>query len=68
VISIQDVKTHQEEIHETLEWLIGILADWKYHLLVEYSKDHFACELMDGHIQDDRYIVVDDIIYYRGSI
>jgi hypothetical protein len=35
---------------------------------VEYSKDRFSCELMDGHIQDDRYIVVDDIIYYRGSI
>jgi hypothetical protein len=35
---------------------------------VKYSKDRFACELMDGHIQDDRYRVVDDIIYYRGSI
>ena len=23
---------------------------------------------MDGHIQDDRYIVVDDIIYYKGRI
>lgn len=29
--------------------LIGISADWKYHLLVEYIKNKFACELMDGH-------------------
>ena len=35
---------------------------------MEYSKDWFACELMDGHIQDDRYRVEDDIIYYKGSI
>jgi hypothetical protein len=68
VINIQDVQTHQEEIHDTLDWLTGISVDWKSHLLVEYSKDWFACELMDGHIQDDRYRVVDDIIYYKGSI
>lgn len=30
--------------------LMEILADWKSHLLVEYSKNKFACELMDGHI------------------
>jgi hypothetical protein len=35
---------------------------------VEYSKNKFACELIDGHIQDERYRVVDDIIYYRGHI
>jgi hypothetical protein len=39
VINIQDVQTHQEEIHDTLDWLTGISADWKSHLLVEYSKD-----------------------------
>jgi hypothetical protein len=68
VINIQDVQTHQEEIHDTLDWLTWISADWKSHLLVEYSKDQFSCELMDGHIQDDMYRVVDDTIYYRGSI
>jgi hypothetical protein len=68
VISMQDVQTHQEEIHDTVDWLTGISVDWKFHLMVEYSKDWFACELMDGHIQDDRYRVVDDIIYYRASI
>jgi hypothetical protein len=68
VISMQDVKTHQEEIHDTLDWFMRISADWKSHLLVEYSKDWFSCKLMDGHIQDDRYKVVDDIIYYGASI
>jgi hypothetical protein len=33
--------------------LMEILADWKSHLLVEYSKNKFTCEVMDGKIQDD---------------
>jgi hypothetical protein len=45
-----------------------ISVDWKSHLLVEYSKNKFACELMDGQIQDDRYMIIDDIIYYKGRI
>ncbi len=45
-----------------------ISADWKAHLLVEYSKNTFACELMDGNTQDDRYKVVDDIIYHKNWI
>jgi hypothetical protein len=45
-----------------------IAADWKSSLLVEYSKNAFAGELIDGNIQDDRYTVVDDIIYYKGRI
>jgi hypothetical protein len=45
-----------------------IAADWKSLLLVEYSKNAFARELIDGSIQDDRYTVVDDIIYYKGRI
>jgi hypothetical protein len=35
---------------------------------VEYSKNKFACELMDHSVQDDRYKVVDDIIYYKDRI
>jgi hypothetical protein len=35
---------------------------------MEYSKNRFVCELMDGYIQDDRYRVGDDIIYYRDCI
>jgi hypothetical protein len=45
-----------------------ISIDWKSHLLVEYSKNKFACELMDGQVQDDRYMIADDIIYYKGRI
>jgi hypothetical protein len=29
-----------------------ISVDWKSNLLVEYSKNKFACELMDGQVQD----------------
>jgi hypothetical protein len=28
--------------------LMEISADWKSHLLVEYSKNKFSCEVMDG--------------------
>jgi len=28
--------------------MIDISMDWKAHLLVEYSKNRLACELMDG--------------------
>jgi hypothetical protein len=45
-----------------------ILAYWNSILLVEYSKKTFPCEIMEGNIQDDRYRVVDDIIYYKYMI
>jgi hypothetical protein len=48
--------------------LSEISADWKSELLVEYSKSKFACEVMDNSVQDDRYKVVDDIIYYKDCI
>ena len=48
--------------------LINISDDWKSLLLVEYSKDKFACEVLDGQIADDRYRVVDDVIYYKDRI
>jgi hypothetical protein len=48
--------------------LSEISADWKSELLVEYSKRKFACEVMDNNVQDDRYKVVDDIIYYKDHI
>ena len=31
-------------------WLLEISADWKDHLLVEYSKNRFACEILDGQV------------------
>jgi hypothetical protein len=47
---------------------IEISADWKSHLVVEYSKNKFACEVRDHDTQQDRYKVVDDIIYYKDRI
>ena len=48
--------------------LMSISTDWRALLLVEYFKNKFACELLDGQIQDDRYRIVDDIIYYKNRI
>jgi hypothetical protein len=48
--------------------MTDISVDWKAHLLVEYSKNRFACELMDGQIQGDNFWMVDDIIYNKGRI
>jgi hypothetical protein len=48
--------------------LMEILVDWKSHLLVEYSKNKFACEVMDEQIQDDQYRVMDDVIFYKDRV
>ena len=48
--------------------LMSISTDWRSLLLVEHSKNKFACELLDGQIQDDKYRVMDDIIYYKSRI
>jgi hypothetical protein len=48
--------------------LMEISIDWKSHLLVEYSKNKFACEVMDGKIHDDRYRVIDDVIFYKDRV
>jgi hypothetical protein len=43
-------------------------VDWKEHLIVEYEKDQFVCQLLDGQIQDDKFRVINDLIYYKGQI
>jgi hypothetical protein len=48
--------------------MMDICTDWKAHLLVEYSKNKFACEVMDGQVVDDRYRVLDDVIFYKDRI
>jgi hypothetical protein len=48
--------------------LMEISADWKSHLLVEYSKNKFACEVLDGQVRDDRYRVIDDVIFYKDRV
>lgn len=35
---------------------------------MEYSKNTHACQIMDGILQDDRYKVMNDIIYYKNII
>jgi hypothetical protein len=48
--------------------LMDISEDWKSLLLVEYSKNKFVYEVLDGQVTDDRYRVVDDVIYYKDRI
>jgi hypothetical protein len=48
--------------------MMDICTDWKAHLSVEYSKNKFACEVMDGQVIDDRYRVLDDVIFYKDRI
>jgi hypothetical protein len=35
---------------------------------VEYSKNKFACEVLDGKVHDDRYRVIDDVIFYKDKV
>jgi hypothetical protein len=35
---------------------------------VEYSKNKIASEVMDGKIQDDRYRVINDVIFYKDRV
>ena len=37
-------------------------------LLVDYSKNHFTCEVLDGQVTDERYRVMDGVIYYHDQI
>jgi hypothetical protein len=48
--------------------LMEISAYWKSHLLVEYSKTKFSCEVMDGQIQDDQYRIIEDVIFYKDIV
>ena len=48
--------------------LMDVAEDWKAILEVEYAKDKISCELFDGTNHDDRYKVLEGIIYYKGRI
>ncbi|KAH9290754.1 hypothetical protein KI387_034871, partial [Taxus chinensis] len=48
--------------------LSEISTDRKFQLLVEYSKNTSACDIMDGKIQDEQYKVISDLILYKGRI
>ena len=36
--------------------------------MVEYSKDRFAYEVLDGQVTNDMYQVMDEVIYFRDKI
>jgi hypothetical protein len=48
--------------------MTGVSVDWKDHLVMEYAKDQFACQLLDGQVQDDNFKVINDLIYYKDRI
>ena len=48
--------------------MTDVSVDWKDLLVMEYSKNQFACQVVDGKIQDDNFKVINDIVYYKGKI
>ena len=48
--------------------LMSLDTDWRARLLVEYSKDCFCCKILDGQVIDDKYRVMDEVIYYTERI
>jgi hypothetical protein len=48
--------------------LMEISVEWKTLLLVEYSKNGFACEILDGQVFYYTYMVIEDIIHYKDRI
>ena len=48
--------------------LMDVEENWKGTLEVEYAKDKFDCEFFDQTNHDDRYKVLEGIIYYKGTV
>jgi hypothetical protein len=48
--------------------ITGVTVDWKDHLVMEYAEDQFACQLLDGQVQDEDFKVINDLIYYKDRI
>ena len=46
--------------------MTDVLVDWKDHFVMEYSKNQSACQVIDGQVQDDKFRVIEGIIYYKG--
>ena len=45
--------------------LLQICNEWKIQLAIEYSKDQFACDVLDGVNQNEEYQVHENLIYYN---
>ena len=41
---------------------MAIAKNWKDMLLVEYGKDKFACDVLDGLKGDDNYKILNGLI------
>ena len=52
----------------TLCSLKSILVDWKVSIILEYAKDSFATKILDMLVDDNRYTIVDELIYYKNRI
>jgi hypothetical protein len=48
--------------------LMEISTDWKSPLSLESSKNKFACELLDGQVQENMYRVIDEVIFYKDRV
>ena len=48
--------------------LMDIAKNWKDMLLVEYAKDNFACDVLDGLMGYHKYGILNGLIYYKGRI
>ena len=47
---------------------MDVEVNWKTTLEVEYAKDKFSCERFDATNHDNRYKVLEGIIYYKDRI
>ena len=52
----------------TLSFLVSLDPYWDSQLMMEYSKDLFTCEVLDGELMDGRYKLVDGVIYFHEHI
>ena len=43
--------------------IMDVVENWKATLEVEYGKDKFYCKIFDGTNHDDRYKVLEGVIY-----
>lgn len=52
----------------TLCSLTSISVDWKVSIILEYAKDSFATKILDKLVDDHKYKVVDELIYYKNGM
>jgi hypothetical protein len=45
-----------------------VSVDWKDRLVMEYARNQFACQVMDGKVWDVNFRIIDGLIYYKGRI